>query len=1077
MSMHDLLQLPETLLWAWRKVKRCYQSADSLYDQAELAAFGLNLEAELEAIRADFAVGRWATQPLRLVPQPKKPKKDGHPRLRQYFEVAVRDQVAWTAIATVLGPELDRRMPAWSYGNRLYRAAWYEEETPEGRTSKLNIGPYRHASGHLYRHFKHSWPLYRRHISLTARKMVGKIDHAEIDEGDRRALDQDDGLAYLDGQHWPGPKAKSDIIYAVSFDLMKFYPSIRIAAVLHGFETFLDGFGDERLLQPLLEQMLHFEVDESGLSEEMRAAVEPLVAPGPIGGIPTGLFVGGFLANVAMLPIDRKIDEKLLLKHDIAHFRFVDDHEVLAYDFATALDWIRDYRRLLDESGIGVEIEPDKYTPFELKWLIHPELLDDPDQGDRPTERGDALILRVAKTAQVNGRKPTELMTRTLAQVSMLAATDFDLLTDAGRSQRLEQLEWLLLANIPDQEIRGDTRMAFAAAKIAALTPALFKPNEELLKAHRQIQVLLIKQRNAERQGKVPSEEIIAAITALRDRIGKLEGNERKDWDDLRKRHFGLLFEAFITHPDKARLFIRLIDYCRTTGHNGFERITEWMEQHDADESQLLQRYLGAMALQVLSRHILAASVALGRSDLLHRERACARGFLEHLVRAKLHHFVPFSSQASAKLQRFQSDAKRALTAALLLGAFEVERVALTPAPELATAMRARAEEALGTFPSLENLHEATGISTGIWYHWFMSTTRAWPINPPPYWAEIEAAHDVEDSADWISLRRYPAQFPKRGWDRLGTSLNLLAPDDAGWLIETARADPERFAALSADLPVVASVRNRIETADLGMSLLDWIAFTETLRPADPRRSEWTALEIVRQILESVVDIDGPNIDVLDRLHPENVLIDPAWKDLDPKALINDRITWESWRKLARAQDHKIRLAGAEIEDYRYREQLLENDRRWPLRLRPIGQLLWGILRRSFQLPSDWNIRGQERGLIEAVAWDLERLPISSLTLSILQSCLLPRSGETALLVRYPALFGNRLRVADNDTEFDRRIEGPDAFIAAIDAAQIILVLNQMTVLEYQPRQLIPVRLRHISQLDDGAAQVQEELQ
>src|SRR3546814_7881522 len=78
-------------------------------------------------------------------------------------------------MATVLGPELDRKMPAWSYGNRLYRAAWYEEESPEGKGSQLNIGPYRHSAGHLYRHFKHSWPLYRRHISLRSEEHTSEL--------------------------------------------------------------------------------------------------------------------------------------------------------------------------------------------------------------------------------------------------------------------------------------------------------------------------------------------------------------------------------------------------------------------------------------------------------------------------------------------------------------------------------------------------------------------------------------------------------------------------------------------------------------------------------------------------------------------------------------------------------------------------------------------------------------------------------------------------------------------------------------------------------------------------------------
>src|SRR3546814_6423366 len=101
----------------------------------------------------------------------------------------------------------------------------------------------------------------------------------------------------------------------------------------------------------------------------------------------------------------------------------------------------------------------------------------------------------------------------------MLAATDFDLLTDAGRGQRLEQLEWLLLANIPEQEIRGDTRMAFAAARIATLTPALFRPNDELLEAHRHLALTLEKKRKIETAGKSLDESAEAEIQRLYEKI------------------------------------------------------------------------------------------------------------------------------------------------------------------------------------------------------------------------------------------------------------------------------------------------------------------------------------------------------------------------------------------------------------------------------------------------------------------------------------------------------------------------------------------------------------------------------
>ncbi|MDF0544690.1 RNA-directed DNA polymerase [Sphingobium sp. H39-3-25] len=1052
--------MPETLLWAWRKVRRCYRSADSLYDQAALAAFELNLEAELEGIRADFAAGHWVARPIRLVPQTKKPDKEGKPRLRQYFEIAVRDQVAWTAMATVLGPELDRKMPAWSYGNRLYRAAWYEEESPEGKGSQLNIGPYRHSAGHLYRHFKHSWPLYRRHISLTARRMVSElIDEDELDQGERRALDQTEGLAYLELPFWIRPPSQGEKLYAASFDLMKFYPTIRLEAIVRGFEEYIDGFRDEAPLATLLNDMLRFEVDDSGLTDEMKTTVEPQVPPGLFEGIPTGLFAGGFLANVAMLPLDLKVDEILRERRTIAHFRFVDDHEVLAYDFKALVAWIEEYARLLEAFNIGARIEPDKYVPSELKSILHPELCEGSGEA---SETHDELIEKVARAAEVNGRKPTELMTRTLAQVSMLAATDFDLLTDAGRGQRLEQLEWLLLANIPEQEIRGDTRMAFAAARIATLTPALFRPNDELLEAHRHLALTLEKKRKIETAGKSLDESAEAEIQRLYEKIELRKRDEQSIWEALLKRHFGLLFEAFHAHPDKARLFIRMIDYCRATGHDGFSRLGEWMRLHGEGETRLLKCYLGALGVQHLARHLLTACAAVNRVDLLHREREAARSFINHTLRADIDAFVPLSR--AEPLQRFQLDAKSAFVASMLLGALEVGRTD----PALATSMRQRAAETLEAVPTLANLRTATQVSVGIWSHWFFATTGTHRYDPPAFWPDMVTEHDTADSYDWINLRRYPAELPNEAWTRLRLEPTLLAADDAGWLLDAARAAPDQFAVLSADSSVVAAVASRIALAPDTMSLRDWVAYARTRSPSDPRRSEWTALEITRQILEPLFKFGGPDADFLDRLHPENVRIPMTWRNVEPDRRINDRITWEGWCRLAREESATMIKPG--IDDFRYSELVQRTERRWERRLRPFGQLLWGILRLSFALPAAWNIRGQERSLVDTVTWDLERLPISSFTLAILQSCLMPRSVETSFLPLFPSLFGNLLRRAADDSEFDRPIRSPDALRYLLVKAQGELERSQMTVLEHEPRQLIPVRLQQIGAFADGDA-------
>jgi len=1046
MSWFDLLLLPENLLWAWRKVRRSYRMADGLFDQAELAGFELNLEAELASIRHDFETGGWKNRPIRLVPQPKKPDKDGKPRLRQYFEISVRDQVAWTALVNVLGPELDRQMPAWSYGNRLYRAAWYEEESAEGRRSKLNIGPYRHSAGYLYRHFKHSWPLFRRHISLTARKMVGEaIDEDELDVGERLALEQSEGLAYFHHNFWQRPASGSETLYAASLDLRKFYPSVRVAAIQKGFARLVEGYADEPRLTALVAALLRFDVDDIGLASGLKANVDPPAPSGAFDGIPTGLFVGGFLANVAMLPLDREVEQLLLKRRDIAHFRFVDDHEILAFDFDDLLNWISEYGRLLQRHGIGAEIECDKYIPTELKWLLHPEM------PDRPSSSDDLRIAAI-KAAKVNGRKPTELMTRTLAQVSLLAATDFDLLSEASRGQRLEQLEWLLLANIPDQEIRGDTRMAFAAARIATLTPALFRPNEELLFKHRHLKVLT--------RGEKPDAARLTAIKAVKDRIESLESEERRAWEALVKRHFGLLFEAFATHPDKVRLFTRLLDYCRVTGHDGFPRLRHWMIEHHEDDHQFLRCYLGAMGLHALSRHVLTASIALPRADILHRERRAARAFLKNVVRADLDCFVPSSTPAE-DLQHFQWHARRAFSTALLFGATEAAAVDRDLADKMLVKIPVRSS---ATPPSFSHILAETGVPVGVWCHWFFGTTGAYQFEPPACWGDAAAAHEPHRSEDWNSLRRYPALMPEAGWLRLAEDPFLLRSDDEGWLIDAARAARDRFAALPTNSPVVVDTRARFEGPEAVMTLADWVDHTIMMSPGDPRRSEWTALEIIRHVLAPLFDPEGPDADYLDRLHPEDIRLPLSWRVLPEGVRTGDKITWEAWRDLARRDPITI---GEGLRDYRYHE-VLADDRSWPRRLRALGQILWGTLRRSFMMPAAWNIRGQERSLVELVAWDVERLPISSFTISILRSCLLPRNRETSLIEQFPMLFGNLHRQSADDTEFDRPIEDADQLRAAIEQAQAVLQESQMTVLEHEPRQLIPVQLRQMGAFVEG---------
>ena len=224
---------------------------------AKLAEFELDLEQRLAQIQRRLERGVWRLKKLRPLPRPKKVNEDV-PCDRQYYHLAVDDQVAWIAVANAIGPELDQLMPPWSYGNRIYRPAWYEHG--EDRESTLEIGPYRHASGHLYRKFQHSWPLFRRHVALTARTMTRNLrlpaDQKELDEADRLAVvaAKKEKLPYLEPSFWRAGDAIGTELHHASIDLKHFYPRLQTEAVLHGLG--MAGATEDDRMRSLLKSML-----------------------------------------------------------------------------------------------------------------------------------------------------------------------------------------------------------------------------------------------------------------------------------------------------------------------------------------------------------------------------------------------------------------------------------------------------------------------------------------------------------------------------------------------------------------------------------------------------------------------------------------------------------------------------------------------------------------------------------------------------------------------------------------------------------------------------------------------------
>lgn len=1077
MSLLDDLATPENLNYAWKKARNLFHSADGYVNNAELTAFELNLENELASIQAEFRSNSYVLRPLRPLPRPKKLDK-GKFADRQYFHVAVRDQVAWIAVVNILGPRLDPLMPAWSYGNRIYRAAWFDDDE-ERQSKKLEIGPYRHASGHLYRKFQHSWPLFRRHVVRTVRLMTGvRSEESPItkeDEAEEKAFlaGQAANLVYFRRRFWRRPKKQtgSELFHA-SIDLERFFPNISRVAIRKAFMTNLPA-EDGLAFDMLISRMLAFEIDVSDMPHHLFASVEPQFSEFKGDkGIPTGLFAAGFLANVVLIPVDQKVNKLLEKKRSIAHFRYVDDHTILAYDFDELCEWIERYRRLINEEKIGVSINGDKFDPISLGRYL--AMVEDHDTPANPEELGAARQLALDE-AQIDGSNPTKLLTKTLGQVSAIAAGNVHVMDDDDLKERLKFLEWLLLADIPEREIRPDTRAAFAAGQIALLVPLIVQEGDGFIDKAREVADLEREYRELKSKhvsialSKLTEEKLKSKRAELRN--NELEHNKK---EKQQYRHsFLLLMQAFKEFPGKPRLFYRLCHYCLLTGHAGIKEIGLWISGQNSRKNVVWADYYAGLAMQILSDTLLRASRTMLDPDALLSDQRAARAHVQDIAGIDENVFVVPLERAAWFHEVGRKELVASLAATGALSEASDDKLLAGALYEAAERLNRRSERA----GAIASWVADTDWPAGIWAE---RTEQKLSLAGHPSKAWERLFLPMLDAGSWydvLAIRRYPELLPDEWWRRYLSPQARIPLDDSGWWREaiaphhSRRADAEsaaheaiRVAARSLDATSSTSVAD-----DTGShSALEWLRHVRNLSPFDPRRSEWTALEILRGLIAKLSDDLFASSNTLDNLHPANVLVPASW--FKEFAGIP---SWEIWRRHARAARAKVRDPEFQLVDYRFIATGTDGGSDdWLGQRVGIGRLLLGLLQLDFAGPRAWNIRGNEHAYPLARRAAYERLAISSRTLLILEGCLSARSMENFQLASQPRLFGKDAPAALRDTDFDApSLNDPSAVIESIDRAQAMLVRNQIAVSGNQPRQLIPFRIEDFALGESGAPQ------
>lgn len=1049
--------------WAWEKVKRASVPGDIWIDEADLASFEVHLGRELQNLGDDLRSGRFRMSPIRPMSFPKNPDEDGNPRVRQYFHFTVRDQVAWTAVVNVLGRYVDSQMPVWSYGNRLFRSSWIEEDLNGNKIRKT--GPYRHSSGRIYRPFQQAWPLFRRHVALAVSAAVRghtKADNLDDDEREelriQHQMHQADRCPFVFADYWtslPTDPDKGDIYWA-SVDLEKFYPSIPLTACVDAISQSVPAELKQEVRQ-LLKTLTQLPLDLEGWTDAELKYIELDESRKTFHRIPTGLMVSGFLANAALLQVDQEV-QQTLPRGRVAHFRYVDDHVILAKTFEELVHWIEYYKDVIDRIGSGASINPAKTEPKVLG-----EFLGSSDTSKRVA--GSDLWNRAKDECRLDPEFPTPLMTKTIALVSAIGRTDFTALEDNELSILSQQLEHLLLVDVPEAEMPERTRLAFAATRLARVAEARLAAPETLNTRHCGSGGGQTTQSQAAgRNNESPSLDPIAALTGINDSQihARLAG--------IADRVFGLIRKVLHERPDRVRLWTHALTIARRLGSTGLGHLFDDIERYAHHPvNRLAASYILGNSYAVLAAETVRAAQLFVDTNAAGWRRAAALRFLRDI--AKL------TNRDLPEVDRwFVQKSQNQFFVGVYCAALVLEQ---SPG----------SLQLLGEQLSQRLVDKGRALLTSDDVSADLRVALAWwgckfDLRKPVRRASDLIIHlgtlveGLSESNDLWTF--FPADAPIAPLERIASATGRTQTKWDGWWFEALmgrldRTDIQQVAALS---PAADRVRRSLSGSEKG-NLLPLPVWAEKIWGSrDPRVTkewrlgEWTCLEIIRQaalLLSSTAQtLDQDYLQRASRNDPDTRYhcAHPLNFALPSHLIDTAAASWQEWKqKLREPGNGVLRQVPLRhrIYDRRYAPLVVSEIGSAQNPIRGLGLCLFALLSRSFLLPVQWNGLGHESMLRHLPQLLRDEITYSSATLGILEACLQPRAAENILA----SLFQTWSPDFDDDTEHD-----PVSLIDAADLARVIsiaqneLEANQISTFNQQSRQVTPVNLMHLTDVD-----------
>lgn len=466
---------------AWVRLEAWYRTQE-WRPEPDLTQFRLDLPARISALAQRLKDGTYRPAPFKLLPYPKSLE-----HLRHYCLVPVEDQLAFAVFAVLLGPYIEFSLANNVFGNRWYRGM--KRDIFEGREPGWVDRAFSLDASAFYLPYRRDYGLFRRVAAWSAAAMLNV---------DRSALQTRPGAAspaeyardrlpdFVRPDAWPSRPATEG--HWARLDLRLAYPSVRmdlleaeLRAISSDDHVWLSSFIEAPEFPKVIKEGLSDQSVRLELIGRLATALQAIrYEPGLVRdehwlpksasdfpawrlptsnsdhpGLPTGLAIAGLLFNAYMRPVDRAMATLRENRNgSIAYLRFADDIVLLGHsadDIAEAIGKLDEFQPgALNDRNLMLNV--GKAKPSSWKTFLEQA----PQARSVPKMPPEELITR---------ERFGPFVTYLVERMSEIGSEDPRFGDPARR--HLIALHELIRLELPDDEVKPETRLAFAANRIS----------------------------------------------------------------------------------------------------------------------------------------------------------------------------------------------------------------------------------------------------------------------------------------------------------------------------------------------------------------------------------------------------------------------------------------------------------------------------------------------------------------------------------------------------------------------------------------------------------------------------------